>query len=216
MEPATDRPARAEQWFLLVDPAWEPASADDSPPVEAVVGVWPVEPDGGLGKFRANPDHVPSDADGPTDPLDAVLRLAMLGEAGAEHVQLMLRDTLFDIALEVDGRPVVTESPDGVPCVVVATGEPHRRRFDSPDWRQVDLDELVVMLADGVDVLFNPDGPAAVRLTGDFIRQSMMMEDERATELYAAHQTASDLRLTPWGGDDHSGPDTAAEAEPGR
>ena len=188
-----------ENWFLLMDPAWRPTSENDPPPIEAVVGLWPVEDEGKIGKFRANPEYVPADENSPSDPLDAVLRLVLQGRAEAEHIQLMLRDTLFDIAMNGDGRPLVTKSPDDILCVVVATGEPHRQRIASPDWRRIDLDELVELLADEVDVLFNPGGPASVRLTGDFMRETLMMDDEQVAEIYAnSNQDANGLRVVPW------------------
>lgn len=188
-----------ENWFLLMDPAWSPASENEPPPIEAVVGLWPVEDEGKIGKFRANPEYTPTDENSPSDPLDAVLRLVLQGRAEAAHIQLMLRDTLFDIAMNGDGNPLITKSPDDIPCVVVATGEPHRRRIASPDWQRIDLGELTELLADEVDVLFNPGGPAAVRLTGGFMRESLEMGDEQVAELYASiNQDASGLRVVPW------------------
>ncbi|WAL66532.1 type VII secretion system-associated protein [Amycolatopsis cynarae] len=188
-----------ENWFLLMDPAWHPAAENDPPPIEAVVGLWPVEDEGKIGKFRANPEYVPKDGNSPSDPLDAVLRLVLQGRAEAEHIQLMLRDTLFDIAMNGDGRPLITKSPDGILCVVVATGAPHRRRVAAPDWRRIDLDELVELLADEVDVLFNPGGPAAVRLTGELMRETLLLDDEQVAELYAnSNQDTSGLRVVPW------------------
>jgi hypothetical protein len=188
-----------ENWFLLMDPAWRPASENDPPPIEAVVGLWPVEEEGVIGKFRANPDYMPTDENSPADPLDAVLRLVLQGRAEAEHIQLLLRDTLFDIAMNGDGRPLVTTSPDDLMCVVVATGEPHRRRIASPGWQRIDLGELVELLADDVDVLFNPGGPASVRLTGDFMRETLMLDDEEVAELYAnSNQDTSGLRVVSW------------------
>jgi hypothetical protein len=213
--------APSQNWFLLMDPAWAPQAEGETPPIEAVVGLWPVEENGKLGKFRPNPEHVPFDEDTPTDPVDAVLRLVLQGRAEAEHIQLMLRDSLFDLAMNGDGRPLVTKSPDDVPCLVIATGEGHRRRISSPDWRRIDLDELVVELADGVDVLFNPGGPASVRLTGDFMRETVMMPQERAAELYETYQQTTGLRVVPWNAgtaasaDDEDDAD-AAEGTPGR
>ncbi|WIX98212.1 type VII secretion system-associated protein [Amycolatopsis mongoliensis] len=197
MTETTDGPL--ENWFLLMDPAWSPSSENDAPPIEAVVGLWPVEDEGKVGKFRANPEYVPADENSPSDPLDAVLRLVLQGRAEPEHIQLLLRDSLFDIAMNGDGRPLITNSPDDVRCVVVATGEPHRRRIASPDWRRIDLGELTELLADEVDVLFNPAGPAAVRLSGDFMRESLALDDERVAELYAnSNQGTSGLRVVPW------------------
>jgi len=211
MDTVTDRTAgAAENWFLLMDPGWSPKAENEQPPIEAIVGLWPVEDEGKVGKFRANPQYVPSDEDSPSDPLDAVLRLVLQGRAEAEHIQLMLRDSLFDIAMNGDGRPIITKSPDEIDCVVVATGEPHRRRIVAPGWRRIDLEELVVLLPDKVDVLFNPAGPAAVRLTGDFMRSTLMMDDERASELYAEHAGAG-VEVVPWRPEDENG---AAEDAP--
>ncbi|EME51780.1 hypothetical protein H074_36394 [Amycolatopsis decaplanina DSM 44594] len=188
-----------ENWFLLMDPAWRPASENDPPPIEAVVGLWPVEEEGKLGKFRANPDYTPTDENSPSDPLDAVLRLVLQGRAESEHIQLMLRDTLFDIAMNGDGNPLITKSPDDLLCVIVATGEPHRQRLASPDWRRIDLGELVELLADEIDVLFNPAGPAAVRLSGEFIRETLELDDDQVAALYAkSNQDASGLRVVMW------------------
>ena len=183
-----------ENWFLLVDPAW---SGDGEPPLSAVVGLWPVE-DGAVGRFRANPDYAPSDPASPTDPVDALLRLALRGAADAEQIQLVLRDALFDVAMNGDGRPLVVRSPDDKPCVVVATAEPHRRRVRSPQWRRADVEELVGLLADGVDVLFNPDGPASVRLLGSFIRSTTLLTDEDADAARARLRDTGSVRVLPW------------------
>ncbi|WP_315860885.1 type VII secretion system-associated protein [Amycolatopsis sp. EV170708-02-1] len=187
-----------ESWFLLMDPAWRPAAENEPPPIEAVVGLWPLEDGVSVGKFRPNPEYVPADEDSPSDPLDAVLRLVLRGRAKIEHIRLMLRDTLFDIAMNGDGRPLVTKSPDDIACVVVATGEQHRARVRAPDWRRIDLDELVELLADEIDVLFNPAGPASVRLTGDFIRETTLLDEEEVAELYKGLPDAGGLQVIPW------------------
>jgi hypothetical protein len=190
MNPVTE----TQHWFLLMDPTWRPSTPDDTPPAEAVVGVWPVE-DGVIGKFRPNPAYVPADERAPSDPLDVVLRLMLDGQAETWRVRLMLRDSLYDVALNADGTPLVTRSPDGVPCVVVATGEPHRRKIRAPGWQRVELLELVELLADGVDVLFNPGGPAPTRLTGDFLRSTTLLGDD---EFPVPAQDIARLRVLPW------------------
>ncbi|OZM70819.1 hypothetical protein CFN78_23150 [Amycolatopsis antarctica] len=165
-----------EDWFLLMDPEWRPSSADEEPPAESVVGLWPVT-EGAIGKFRPNPDYVPFDANSPSDPLDAVLRLARLGRAETWHLQLMLRDTLCDVAMRDEDNALVASSPDEVPCAVVATAHQHRARIKAPGWRRVDLIGLAELLSDGVDVLFNPGAATSVRLTGDFVRETTLLED---------------------------------------
>ncbi|WP_215543394.1 type VII secretion system-associated protein [Amycolatopsis sp. CA-230715] len=185
--------------FLLLDPAWRPVTEGATPPARAVVGSWPVEDGGGIGKFRANPAYRPGDRNSPSDPLDAALRLLLRGRVSSTQIQLMMRDTVVDIALHGDGQPLVVSSPDGRQAVVVATGEPHRARIGAPGWRRgAALEDLAELLADEVDVLFNRGGPASVRLTGDFVREAMLIGTGEAAELYAAQRDSRGLRVIPW------------------
>ena len=167
-----------EDFILLIDPEWQAEDDLDTPPFEAVVGLWPLEPDGSAGPFRSNPDYRPVTENSPSDPVDALLRLTLRGDAEVEHLQVVLRDCLVDQAMNGDGRPLITRSADGVPCAVVATSTPHRSRIVSPDWRRVGLPALVADLPDGMDLLLNPGGPAAVRLTGDFVRATAAIDRE--------------------------------------
>jgi hypothetical protein len=176
-----------ENWFLLMDPAWRPATDNETPPAEAVVGVWPVE-DGVVGMFRPNPAY----AGDTSDPLDLLLRLTLEGSAEMWRLRLMVRDSLYDVALNRDGTPLVTKSPDDVPCLVVVTGESQRRRVRVAGWQRVDLLELVELLADDVDVLFNPGGSASVRLTGDFLREATLLGDDEFPT------PEPGLRVVPW------------------
>jgi len=127
---------------------------------------------------QEHPDYAPRDESPATDPLDAVLRLAMSGRAAAEELQLVLRESRFEIAMTGGAHPMIARSPDDVPCVVVATSAPHQARVNARAWRQGDLEDVVQLLADGVDVLINPRGPGSARLTGDFIRETLMLSDE--------------------------------------
>ncbi|MEV4703723.1 type VII secretion system-associated protein [Actinoplanes sp. NPDC049316] len=190
-----------ENYFLLMDPDWRPRPEDEVPPIEAVIGLWPLTADGSLGSFRSNPDYVPRDEDAVTDPLDAMLRLAMEGRMQADQLQLMMRDSLFEVALNGDGRPLIVRSPDDVRCVVVATSVPQLRRISSPDWQRTDLTGVVSLLPDEVDVLFNPGGPVPFRLTGDFLRETMIMSDEdvaAAYEAFRAEHADDGVEVVPW------------------
>jgi hypothetical protein len=201
MQPETQD--RTENYFLLMDPSWDPEPDVEVPPIDAIIGLWPLHDDGTIGRFRANPDYVPHDENSATDPLDAVLRLAMSGQADAEQLQLMLRDSLFEIGMNGDGRPLIARSPDDVPCVVVVTSASHRARVDPPAWRRADLEDLVQLLADGVDVLINPRGPASTRLTGGFIRETVMMSDDDVAAAWMRFRTDDRIAVVPWevGGD---------------
>ncbi|GLY00693.1 MULTISPECIES: type VII secretion system-associated protein [Actinoplanes] len=186
-----------ENYLLLMDPDWP----SDELAMSAVVGIWPVGADGVVGAFRTNPDYRARDADAVADPVDALFRLALRGQVQAEQIQLVLRDSLFEVALNGDGRPLVMRSPDDVPCMVIATSQPRREQASAPQWRRIDLTELVSLLPDRVDVLFNPGSPAPFRLIGDFIRETLMMSDEEITEAYEVVRESlgeRQLEVVPW------------------
>ena len=190
-----------EDFFLLMDPDWRPGPDDDVPPIEAVVGAWPLDQDGSVGAFHGNPDYAPRDGDAAADPVDAVLRLTMQGRMAAGQLQLLIRDALFQVALNGDGRPLVVLSPDDVRCVVVATGTRQVRRISAPEWRRMDLTGVVSLLPDEVDVLLNPGGPVPFRLTGDFLRETMFMSDDDvagAYEAFRAQDAGRGAEVLPW------------------
>ncbi|MDT5032342.1 MAG: hypothetical protein QOC94_2513 [Actinoplanes sp.] len=182
-DPAAGEPMA--DYFLLTDPEWEESEDAGQPPREAVIGRWPVDEHGVVGLFRSNPDYRPRYGSSPSDPIDVLLRLAMQGDVPMEQLQLILRDSMFDLALNGDGRPLIVRSPDGVPCAVVTTSGPHRERVQSPDWTRIAVAELAQRLSDGVDVLINPNGPSTVRLAGSFVQETVLMTDEDVATAYA-------------------------------
>lgn len=193
---------RLENFFLLLDPEWRAGPADEVPPISAVLGVWPVADDGSVGRFTPNPGFEQRHPGAVADPLDAVLRGAATGSATAEQIQLVLRDALFDIAFNGDDRPLIVRAPDGVPCAVIATSAPQRERAPAPAYRRTDLDDVVTLLPDGVDVLFNPGGPVPFRLTGDFLRETVMMTDDDVAaardDFLATVPAGAGTEVVPW------------------
>jgi hypothetical protein len=143
-----------------------------------------------------------------SNPPAAALRLVLRGSADIDQIQLMLWDCTFDIAMNGDGRPLIIKSPDDPSCVVLTTAEQHRLQVSSPEWRRIDLDELVVVLSDRADVLINPESPAAVRLTGDFMRETSLLGDEELAELRASCRESFGLRVvSSWAkASDNAGP----------
>ncbi|MET9634616.1 type VII secretion system-associated protein, partial [Lentzea sp. NPDC006480] len=185
-----------DQWVFLIDPAWpapEPAAhntgqdADDvevadaenvevqGPPIEAVVGGWLVTADGTVGPFSANPDYRPSQPGSPTDPVDATLQLLVRGEVDSDALFAVIRESVFDVALDEDGRPIIAPSPDDVPSLLVSTAPAQRFRVQTDNWRaQVTAAELGDLLREHeVDVLINPGGPASIRLIGSVFAENL-------------------------------------------
>ncbi|MEV0679404.1 type VII secretion system-associated protein [Actinosynnema sp. NPDC050436] len=158
--------------LLLIDSAWTPTDAVPDPPPAAVVGGWPVLPDGSRGRFEPNPGHRPSTPDSPLDPVDAVLGLLARGEVGADVLTAALRDVVLGVAVDERGAAVVRPAPDDVPSVLVTTSPGHRRRVRAAGWRDVVLEQLAAALPDrGVDVLLNPGAPMSLRLPADTVRE---------------------------------------------
>jgi hypothetical protein len=158
-----------DQWVFLVDPAWQPAADGVSPPVEVVVGGWLVVGEE-IGRFEPNPGYEPATPDSPTDPVDAVLRLAADGEVDTDLLFAVIREQEFGVALDECRRPVVAPAPDDVPSLLVTTAPAHRGRVRAEAWLVVDAGELAALLAEhGVDALVNPGACTSTRLLASAI-----------------------------------------------
>jgi hypothetical protein len=164
-------------WSVLLDPSWEQAEPQDSPPPEVMVGGWQVFEDGTAGRFFPNPDFVPSGPDVATDPTHAVLRLLARQEVAVEELINSLRDSMLDLGVDENGEPVFGESPDGKTCALVATSTAHRRIDLADLWRLLTLEDILAALPDDVDLLINPGGVESVRLMADQLR-TKLREDE--------------------------------------
>lgn len=199
---AVDDNALGESWYLLVDPDWDSDDLDlddiddideQQPPIEVVIGYWPVSDDGTIRPYQENPRYRPATEQSATDAIDAVLRMIYTEDADAEHLLIVVRDAQFDLALAEDGNPMTAMSPDDVECVLVATGKSHQKRVPAADWQRVGIVELADLLPDDIDVLFNPDGPATSRVSGDFVRKTRILSDEEFNRIRDDVLTEIDL-----------------------
>jgi hypothetical protein len=160
-----------DNWFVLLDPQWRPASPDAAPPQEAIAGGWMVDEDGKPGPFQPNPNYVPGDDSTPTDPTDALLRLINRGEDVGDQLIPTVRDSVVEIAVDDEDQPLVSQAPDGVLSVLVATAPLQRTALPIERWWPVVGSRLPEVVPEGVDILLNPDGPAAFRLSTDALRE---------------------------------------------
>lgn len=162
-------------WVFLTDPSWE--GEKGAPPPAAVVGGWPVAPDGVTGPFRPNPAYEPSVEGLPTDPVDTCLRLINQGVADGDDLLRALNTTELAIAVDDEKTAVIVPAPDGEPCVMVATAPTHRWRVHTVSWVALTVEDLADILPDeGVDVLINPGGSDSVRLLSAALK-SFTVED---------------------------------------
>ncbi len=163
---------RQDNWFVLLDPKWQPSSPDMKPPPEAIVGGWMLDEHDKPGPFQPNPDYVPGDETTPTDPTDAVLRLIMRGENVGDQLIPTVRDAVVEIAVDEEDQPLISPSPDGVMSVLVATAPVQRTGLPLERWWPVVGARLPELVPDGVDILLNPDGLAPFRLSTDALRDA--------------------------------------------
>ncbi|MDT8910759.1 type VII secretion system-associated protein [Amycolatopsis sp. PS_44_ISF1] len=147
-----------------------------TPPLTAVVGGWLARADGSVGRFEANPAYEPTGPGSPTDPLDAALRLAARAEADFDQVAAVLRESAFSVALDVDQEPLVAQSPDNVPCLLVVTAPAHRNRVRAAGWQPASAEDLLPLLSahEGTDLLLNPGAPGCTRLLADTVRAAVV------------------------------------------
>ncbi|HET6501532.1 MAG TPA: type VII secretion system-associated protein [Amycolatopsis sp.] len=174
---ADDGAEPADQWVLLVDPAWRPGDDDEGsdPPPEAVVGGWYVEEDGTTGRFSANPDYVPSGPDSPTDPVDAAVRLVTKGDAGTDEMFSAMREVVLGLAVDADENPVIAPSPDDVPSLLVTTAPARRAGITVDGWVEVLAAQLAAALPDeGPDVLLNPGSAVSMRVQASALKNAFI------------------------------------------
>jgi hypothetical protein len=161
-----------QNWAMMLDPGWQPRHPDEEPPPEAMVGGWRLDEKGNAGPFEPNPGYLPSSADSPTDPADAVLRLVAEGRESVDSVLPVIGDALLEVAAE-DGWPLVGPAPDGAPCVAVVTAPAHRQRVDAAEWYQLTSAQLLEALPPDTDILLNPGAPGSMRLLASALRDRL-------------------------------------------
>jgi hypothetical protein len=104
---------------LLIDREWESDDEED-PATEVLLDGGDVSEDGVPGLFRPNPAYRPTPEWPPHDPVDAVLRTMAETGTGEEAFGEVLRSSLFTIAADEEGVPLVRLAPDGQTCFLVA------------------------------------------------------------------------------------------------
>ncbi|WP_318214070.1 type VII secretion system-associated protein [Streptomyces sp. SCL15-6] len=165
---------RQGRWYVLPEQglALQGPSGHQDPPMERVVGGWPLDEDGRCGPFEPNPRYVPDSAAKPTDPVHALLRLFARGEGqdSVDRFLALLRHTVLEVACDEQGRLLQMSAPDGTPCLPVVTAALHARRLPPVRWEPVQGRTLPEIAPAGVDLLLNPGDSAQFRLLTEALR----------------------------------------------
>lgn len=163
---------RLDDWFVLLDPAWEPPTPSSPPPAEVIVGGWMVDDDGDPGPFQPNPSYVPASEATPTDPTDALLRRIGEGASAGSALISLVRNSVVELGCDEHDQPMVDSSPDGVSCVLVATAELQKLGVPVVRWWPVLGSELPGVVPPGTDILLNLNGHAPFRLSTDALSRA--------------------------------------------
>ncbi|MYS24776.1 SseB protein N-terminal domain-containing protein [Streptomyces sp. DvalAA-14] len=195
--PVRARPS-AESWLYSIDPGYDP---DAAVPPHAVIGAWPVDPDGEPGEFVANPGYRPSqlsllftdpaagpgeggtgarggdpagpglEAGVPTDPVDAAMRRAAAGHGSEAAVLDALAGTTVYLPANDAGEPTAYQDEDG-PYVTVLT-DPRQAPPASARLLPVGASELLGLLPDETTLWINPESEVSIEVPGARLRAAL-------------------------------------------
>jgi hypothetical protein len=190
--PVRNTPSRARQhagsWLYSIDPGYDP---DGSVPPHAVIGAWPVDPDGEPGEFVTNPGYRPSqlsllftdpagsggetgpaaEAGLPTDPVDAAMRRAATGQGTEAAVLDALAGTTVYLPTNAAGELTAYEDEDG-PYVTVLT-DPRQASPAAPRLLPVESAELLGLLPDETALWINPESEVSMGVSSAQLRAAL-------------------------------------------
>lgn len=144
------------------------------------------------GEPENNPEYQPRNAGAPADPIDALLRLIERDEADPAELQVLLHDSLVDLAMNGDGNPLIVSLPDDGRAVVVTTSHPLRQHMPAPEWWPAGLDDLARLLPPGTDVVINPGVPGQVRFSAGALHATAALSADQVAALRAELPNRSD------------------------
>ncbi|MEU9348901.1 type VII secretion system-associated protein [Streptomyces sp. NPDC048278] len=161
-------------WLSVIDRHWR-GSDDEAPPSWAVLGRWRSDEHGEIVEWERNSEYRPSpDALGwarPVGPADAAVQLAATGYGTEESLVAAVAEAELAVCVGDDGRPAVTEAPDGTPVVPVFSTSPGLEKDRLPAHRVMPVPELLARLPRGCDVLFlSSSAPVARILAASALR----------------------------------------------
>lgn len=171
MADPTPEMVQQDNWFVLLDPDWQPGTSTESPPADAIVGGWRMLEDDTIGPFEPNPVYTPRSESTPTDPVDALLRLIASGRLDlGDDLIARIRDSVIEIGCDAADQMLVGVAPDGAPCIPVVTAAVHKQSVDIEHWVPVLGAMLPEVVPPGIDILLNPGGSAQFRLITSALR----------------------------------------------
>ena len=163
-----------DHWLSVVDRHWRAADGAE-PPAWAVLGRWRSDDHGEIVEWQRNTAYRPSpDALGwarPVGPADAAAQSVATGYAPEESHVEALTEAELAVCVTEDGRPAVTEAPDGTPAVPVFSVAPELDAGRLPAHRVMPVTDLLERLPPECQVLFlSSSAPVAQIVEADALR----------------------------------------------
>ena len=175
-----------ESWIQIVDPAWP---QETPPPVYAIAGGWRIDANGEPAQFEANPDYRPSPrARGlpePSDPVDQAVQLGGSGYGPPDAVLDELLHATVAVPIRPDGTLLSGVDGEGARVIAVYSSPTHAETGGVGAHRVMSGQQLAIEIPEDLDVLINPDGVVAARISARDLRARLATNgaSERTTRL---------------------------------
>ncbi|OON76207.1 type VII secretion system-associated protein [Streptomyces tsukubensis] len=164
-----------DHWLNVVDQAWRSPEGEE-PPSWAMLGRWRSDETGEIVEWEWNPDYRPSPErmgwNDPVGPADAACQLAATGYGPEDDVARALVGAEIAVCLDDEGKPSVTETPDGVSAVAVFANAPDLDADQLPPHEMMRVRDLLEKLRAEEEVLFlSSSAPVALLIEKSALRR---------------------------------------------
>ncbi|MBO8195372.1 type VII secretion system-associated protein [Streptomyces oryzae] len=163
-----------DHWLSVVDQEWNGKDGEE-PPSWVVLGRWRTDENGEIVEWERNDDYRPSPErmgwPEPVSPADRAVQRAATGYGPQDDVVRALADADVAVCVDDEGRPSVSETPEGVSAVAVFSASPDLPPDELPPHEVMPMPGLLEQLADDQEVLFlSSSAPVALLIDKDALR----------------------------------------------
>jgi hypothetical protein len=161
-------------WLSVVDRHWI-GGEEEIPPPWAVLGHWRSDEHGEIVEWQENSGYRASpDALGwapPVSPVDAAVQRVATGYVSEQAFAMAVSEAEVAVCVDGEGRPALTEAPDGTTVVSVFPAAPQLDRDRLPAHRMMPVPALLDRLPEDCAVMFlSSSAPVAQIAEADTLR----------------------------------------------
>ncbi|MFJ8640732.1 type VII secretion system-associated protein [Streptomyces sp. NPDC093610] len=209
----------AGSWRYAFDQAYDP---DSVVPAHAIMGAWPVGPDGTPGEFLPNPGYRPSTLQGevaeadvaPTDPVDVAMYAVATGREPEIVLLEALREATVYLPAREDGELTGYRDGEGNVYAAVLT-HPVHGSLTTPQLLPVSFRELLGLLPEGTAIRINPDSAVTTTMSSTELTGLLDAADGEGAPQEPARPAGHATGETETSPPPASAPDVSVSALPG-